>query len=175
MDLMEEHNIKQLKKLAERHDATFSGEFFQEVVAMNIRALLEANESIREAVRLGHQGGSHQRKKKADAERRLSDAMTERELHKFRPGCNLGHDAQDDFGKGYEMLEDGKRIRTFIHRTLLDSGAIHEDDLADQTTEADSRILPSMPTMLINGMLVPGETNTDDEDDGSPDRSDVDE
>jgi hypothetical protein len=28
MDLMKEHNIKQLKKLAERHDATFSGELF---------------------------------------------------------------------------------------------------------------------------------------------------
>jgi hypothetical protein len=59
MDLMEEHNIKQLKKLAEHRDATFSGEFFQDVIAMNIRALLKANESIQEAVRLGHQGGLH--------------------------------------------------------------------------------------------------------------------
>ena len=40
MDLMQEHNIKQLKKLSERQDATFSGEFFQEVVAMNIHTLL---------------------------------------------------------------------------------------------------------------------------------------
>jgi hypothetical protein len=46
MDLMEEHNIKEFKRLAEHQDATFSGEFFQEVVAMNIRALLKANKSI---------------------------------------------------------------------------------------------------------------------------------
>jgi len=46
MDLMQEHNIKQLKKLAERQDATFGGEFFQEVVAMNIRALLKANKTV---------------------------------------------------------------------------------------------------------------------------------
>ena len=64
MDLMEEHNIKQLKKLAEHCDATFSGEFFKDVIAMNICALLKANETIREAVHLGHQGVHIVRKKR---------------------------------------------------------------------------------------------------------------
>ena len=65
------------------------------------------------------------------------------------------------------MLEDGKRIQAFVYRTLLNSGAIHEDDSANQTTEANIRILPSMPTMLIDRMLIPGVMNTDDDDDGS--------
>jgi hypothetical protein len=83
MDLMQEHNIKQLKKLAERRDATFGGEFFQEVVAMNIQALLTANETVQAAVQLGDQGGSHWWKKKLAAEKRLSTAMKEHQLHKF--------------------------------------------------------------------------------------------
>jgi hypothetical protein len=69
MDLMEEHNIKQLKKLAECCDTTFSGQFFQDVIAMNICALLKANDSIQGAVCLGHQGGSHRQKKKVDAKK----------------------------------------------------------------------------------------------------------
>ena len=89
---------------------------------MNICALLEANESVQAAVHLRHQEGSHQRKKKVDAERWLSDAMIEWELHKFHPGCNLGHEVQDDFEKNYEMLENGKRIQAFVHRTLLAVG-----------------------------------------------------
>jgi hypothetical protein len=175
MDLMEEHNIKQLKKLAERRDATFSGEFFKDVIAMNIRALLKANETVREAVRLGHQGGSHRRKKKVGAEKRLADTMAQRELHKYRAGRHLGHEAQDDFDKGYEMLEDGKKIRGFVTRTMLDAGAIYEDDSADQTTERSGRMLPSMPNMLVNGMLVAGEMDGEDNEsgDGSDEGSDV--
>lgn len=59
MDLMQEHNIKQLKKQADRRDSTFGGNFFQEVVSMNNRATLQANETICSAVRLGAQGGTH--------------------------------------------------------------------------------------------------------------------
>jgi hypothetical protein len=110
MDLMEEHNIKQLKKLAERRDATFLSEFFKDVIAMNICALLKANKTIQEAVRLWHQGGSHRRKKKVGAEKQLADTMAQRELHKYHAGRHLGHEVQDDFDKGYKMLEDGKKI-----------------------------------------------------------------
>jgi hypothetical protein len=46
MDLMQEHNIKQLKKLAERQDAIFGRDSFQEVIATNIRALLKAYETV---------------------------------------------------------------------------------------------------------------------------------
>lgn len=64
-------------------------------------------------------------------------------------------------------MASGFKHLSIGHCWLLDSGAIHEDDSANQTTEANIRILPSMPTMLIDRMLIPGVMNTDDDDDGS--------
>jgi hypothetical protein len=97
--------------------------------------------------------------------------MTERKLYKHCPGHHLGHEAGDDFEKGYSMLEDGKKIQGFVTRTLLDSGAIYNDNSADQTTKLSGRMLPSMPNMLINGTLVAGEM--DDGEDGSDHELDV--
>jgi hypothetical protein len=139
MDLMQEHNIKQLKKMSDRRDVTFDGEFFQEVVAMNIRALFKANETVRTVVRLGGQGGSHRHKKKVAAEIRLSQAMSERELHKFRLGRTLAHRAQDDFEEGYAILGDGGKVKDFIKRTLLDAGSIYDHKVKTQWIEQHRR------------------------------------
>ena len=124
---------------------------------------------------LGIRGVNIIEKKKVDAEKRLADIMAQRELHKYRAGRHLRHEAQDDFDKNYEMLEDGKKIRGFVMRTMLDAGAIYEDDLANHTTERSGRMLPSMPNMLVNGMLVAGEMDDEDNEsgDGSDDGSDV--
>ena len=164
MDLMQEHNIKQLKKLLERRDATFAGEFFQDVVAMNIRALLKANETVRAAVRLGGQGSSHKRKKKIAAEQRLSATMNECELHKFRSGRTLAHRAQDDFDEGYVMLGEGRKVKEFIKRTLVDAGAIYDDMESDEAQGSDDRPSPPLPNMLVNGILVSGEEHDNDAD-----------
>lgn len=152
MDLMEEKNIKQLKKLAERRDATFGGSYFQDVIAMNVRALLKANESVRDAMRLGRKGGKHKRKAKEDAKRRLSTAMYERQMHKFRLGRTHGYAASDDHITGYELLGRG-RIKDFVTRTLLDSAAIHENDSMEHSPFITGQV-PLLPTMLINGDLV---------------------
>lgn len=168
MDLMQEHNIKQLKKLSDRRDATFSGDFFKDVVATNIRALLKANDSIRAAVRLGGQGGTHRRKKKIAAEKRLADAMRERELHKFRLGRTHGFQAQDDFAKGHEMLATGSKIKDFIRRTLVDASAIYDEDGqgsdAAQETEVDEapEHEHDVQNLLMPSIIVDGELVTDE-------------
>jgi hypothetical protein len=58
---------------------------------------------------------------------------------------------------------------------MLDAGAIYEDDSADHTTERSRKMLPSMPDMLVNRMLVAGEIDDEDNEsgDGSDDGSDV--
>ncbi|KAF7983685.1 hypothetical protein HWV62_19613 [Athelia sp. TMB] len=160
MDLMQEHNIKQLKKLAERRDSTFGGTFFQDVVSMNIRATLHANDTIRASVRLGAQGGTHRRRKKLAAEKRLANAMAEHELHKFRTGRTYGHKAKDNFSEGYNMLATGNKIKNFITRTMSDAGAIHDtegtaagDDEPEEPIEN-----PPLPGIIIDGKLVTGDT-----------------
>ncbi|GBE80138.1 hypothetical protein SCP_0213410 [Sparassis crispa] len=59
MDLLQEKNIKQLKKMSQRKDNPFGGEFFKNIVAMNIRAFLQAIVSMRDTVRLLRKGSSH--------------------------------------------------------------------------------------------------------------------
>lgn len=159
MDLMQEHNIKQLKKLADRRDSTFGGTFFQEVISMNIRATLHANDAVRAAVRLGSRGGVHPRRQKKAAEKRFGDAMTERELHRFRAGRTYGYTAHDDFAHGYNMLMMGTKIINFIARTMVDAGAIHDEEgAAAGDEEPEEHIdLPPTPGIIVDGVLVTGE------------------
>ncbi|KAJ7230881.1 hypothetical protein C8J57DRAFT_1730455 [Mycena rebaudengoi] len=116
MDQLQEHNIKQLKKVSERRDASFGQAFFKDVVAYNIRAFLKAGETMRFAVGLHKKGGSHTRPKKAAALKDLARVMHERQLHKFRAGRDLGHTAQNDFEEGYLKLLNGK-IKDFVKKT----------------------------------------------------------
>src|SRR5882724_6138933 len=44
LDLLQEKNIKRLKKMAQRRDADFGGSFFQEIVALNVRAFIQATD-----------------------------------------------------------------------------------------------------------------------------------
>ena len=46
MDLLQEKNIKQLKKMSQRQDATFGSDFFQEIIAVNIQAFLESKKTM---------------------------------------------------------------------------------------------------------------------------------
>lgn len=100
----------------------------------------------------------------------LSSAMQDRELHKFRAGPTLGHQAQDNFEEGFTKLRTGQKLKDFIQRALLDAGHIHDDEedieMATPDQDGPASELPR-PHVLVGGQLpvVGGETDeTDDED-----------
>ena len=156
MDLLQEKNIKRLKKMAQRHDADFGGTFFQEIVALNVRAFIQVTDTMKSAVQLAEKGGTHRRKKKVAAIKELAMEMQDRQLHRFRRGRTLGHKASDDFENGYLIFANIKRIPDFISRTLKDAGTIHRDGDMEPDSPDDFEDAP-MPNMVIGGSLVAGD------------------
>jgi len=165
LDLLQEKNIKQWKKMAQCRDADFGGPFFQQIVALNIQAFLQTTSSMRSAVKLAKTRASHRRTGKPAALNELMWNMEQQQLHCFRKGQSRGSAASDDFEAGYLALADGKKIKEFITRTLRDAGAIHGDgeDASDDSSDDDTEDAP-MPNMTIGGRLVASnEIDSDDE------------
>ena len=160
MDLLQEKNIKQLKKMVQRRDATFGGNFFQTIVALNIQAFLQVISSMRTMARLGDKGGTHRRQKKQAAMRELWRHMEEHGLHRFRAGHNQGHSTQDDFEAGYDRFDTTPRITDFISRTLRNAGAIHDsgDDIT-HTMPMDVQDDGPIPNVVVDGTLVISDEN----------------
>jgi hypothetical protein len=154
LDLLQEKNIKRLKKMAQRRDADFGGSFFQEIVALNVRAFIQATDSMNTAVCLTQKGGAHRRTKKMAAMKELATSMQNQQLHRFCEGRTWGYEASDDFEKGYSLLI--KKIPEFISRTLKDAGAIHADGDVDPDMPDNSDDAP-MPNMMLHGSLMAGD------------------
>lgn len=114
--------MKQLKEMSQQRDATFGGEFFRQVVSMNIRSFLGIRQVLRSAVSLDKRSQTHRRKKKVAAIREFTKEMEAQGLRKYRAGRYQGHTAVNDFSKGYAMMAKGSKIRDFIKRTLFDIG-----------------------------------------------------
>ncbi|KAJ7143535.1 hypothetical protein C8R43DRAFT_891527 [Mycena crocata] len=150
MDLLQEKNIKLLKKLSQRRDSSFGAAFYQEIISYNIRALSKSSETMQSAVGISRTGGRHRRAKKEAAMKELGTAMSERQLHKFRAGRDFGHRANDDFEAGYLKLSKGK-VKDFIKRTIADAGNLHGDD--DGVDESHSPAQVPFPNVVINGVL----------------------
>ncbi|TFY69112.1 hypothetical protein EVJ58_g610 [Rhodofomes roseus] len=176
MDLLQEKNIKQLKKMSQKRNADFGGEFFQDVIALNIRAFILATTSMKETVRLARTSSIHRRTVKQGALNELARNLTELELHKFCAGRASTHIPRNDFEAGYEQLEDGNKLRDFVKRTLRDAGAIHETDSESQGVVPDEaeasggngvRVDLPMPSMQINGLLVVADEDDSDKSDGA--------
>lgn len=100
MDLMQEKNIKQLKKMSQKRNATFGGTFFKQVVAVNIREYLAAMASTNAFVGLAKHGGTHRRSEKTAVTRQLARTLKERHVHEFCPGRETERLASDDFNAG---------------------------------------------------------------------------
>jgi hypothetical protein len=166
MDLMQEKNIKLLKKASERRDASFDDSFYQDVVSYNIRAFLKARETMKSAVGVGRTGGRHKRKQKEAAMKELAATMTERQLHKFRAGHDLGYNANDDFSAGYVKLSGGK-VKEFIKRTMADAGNIHGDDDGVEESRAPEQL--PLPNVVMDGLLYCGSDDSSDESSNSED------
>ncbi|THH04412.1 hypothetical protein EW146_g10186 [Bondarzewia mesenterica] len=169
MDLLQEKNIKQLKKMSQKRNTPFGGAFFKAIIAVNIRAFLEAITTMKTSVRLVRTGASHRRTAKTAAAKELTRNMAEQGLHKFRAGRQLGRVAQDDFEMGYLRFQKTSRILDFIERTIRDAGAIHADGDEAVVNAGDIALNPAIPTvvpnMVINGsLIVPDEEDLAEED-----------
>lgn len=160
MDLMQEHNIKLLKKASRRRDASFGDSFYQDIVSYNIRAFSKAGETLKSAVGIGRTGGKHRRQKKEAAMKELSTAMDERQPHKFRAGRDFGHAASDDFTAGFLKLSGGK-VKAFTKRTIADAGNIHGDDEGVEESQSPDQI--PLPNVVVDGLLYCGGNNSSDE------------
>ncbi|GJE92463.1 hypothetical protein PsYK624_086170 [Phanerochaete sordida] len=183
LDLLQEHGNRQLKKLTNDRAAPFGSAHFKNIISYNIRYLLDVKDSLRDTLGLSSRSGSHKRKKKMVAMRRVSALMRERELHRFRQGRSLSPLAQDDFENGYRIFARTTRLRDFTTRTALDSVHVHdggndvemEDGTGTETAEGDvndddEAAAPPMPNMWLDGRLV-----QDEDDSGSDDEGDEDE
>lgn len=156
MDLMQEKNIKQLKKMSQKRNAMFGGTFFKQIVAVNIREYLEAIGRTNAFVGLVKRGSSHRRTEKPAVARQFARTLDERHLHKFCPGRETQHLAADNFDIGQQRLENTSRIRDFVERTILDAGAIHtSEDEVSHTGDITLNPTPvELPNMLVDGELV---------------------
>lgn len=156
MDLMQEKNIKQLKKMSQKRNAMFGGGFFKQIVAVNIREFIEAIGRTNAFVGLAKRGSSHKRTEKPAVARQFARTLDERHIHKFCSGRETQRLASDDFDAGQRRLENTSRIKDFIERTILDAGAIHTPE--DEVPQAhDINLNPApveLPNMLVDGELV---------------------
>ena len=161
MDLLQEKNIKQLKKMLQCQDTTFGSDFFQEIIAINIQAFLESKKTMQRVFQLSDLSENHIHIKKEASLKELLRNMGESALHKFCAGRTQGHVAQDDLMEGLRCLTDTSPINDFIECTLQDAGAIHDETIQDGISEP-FRSTPDMPNMLINGSLVLGDEFSSD-------------
>jgi hypothetical protein len=58
------------------------------------------------------------------------------------------------------MLGKGHKVKDFVKRILADAGAMYEDPSVDQTQDKSS---PPMLNMLIDGLLVAGEDDGEED------------
>ncbi|KAJ7588078.1 hypothetical protein C8J56DRAFT_785967 [Mycena floridula] len=179
MDLLQEHNIKQLKKMAERRNAEFNDPFFRDIISYNIRAFLEIIDSMKTSAQLNATSKLHTQKKKVSTLKSILRSNKDTSVHKFCAGRDLGHLAQDDFQAGHIMLGEGKKLKEFLDRTARDMGNIYEGDGAEQAEEVieeeqdDDDQGPPLRNMMLDGRLVSGQGFEDDESDSDDSASEA--
>ncbi|THH01002.1 hypothetical protein EW026_g1593 [Hermanssonia centrifuga] len=143
MDLLQEHNIKQLKVMSNERVSSFGSNYFKNVIAYNVRNFLEVKELLQVATGLAKKNGAHRRKKKVIGLKLLAQTMREHQLHRYREGRTYGHVAKDDFATGYCTLDGTTRISDFVKRTSTDTSDVHgidEDSSMDEPGEGDDEI-----------------------------------
>ncbi|KAI0309531.1 hypothetical protein OF83DRAFT_1071913 [Amylostereum chailletii] len=175
MDLLQEKNIKRLKQMSQRRDASFGGDFFKNIVALNIRAFLLSTQSMKSAVQLGAKSEVHRSKRCAAALNEGSKKMAAAQIHKFCEGRSAGRRAQDDFATGFQKFKSGTRIQDFIERTIRDAGDLHGADATDVAVDdaveraEGENSQGVLPNMIVDGVLVAADDWDDDEQDTNDD------
>jgi hypothetical protein len=160
-DLMQEHNIRLLKKMAQRRDAEFRGHFFSEVISRNIRAFINLKRFLPESVGLKKMSEMHGTARTKTIARVLENAHKSHSPHIFRAGRSFGFKARDDFSRGFQLLREGK-LDVFVKRTTQDPLAVQGDSDTDcgelDLTEEEEDSVPRQtvfPTVFSDeGALV---------------------
>jgi hypothetical protein len=107
-DLMQEHNICLLKKMAQHHDAEFGGHFFSEVIFRNIRAFVNLKRFLLESVGLKKMSETHSTAQTKTINRVLENAHKLHSPHIFRAGRSFRFKAHNDFSRGFQLLREDK-------------------------------------------------------------------
>lgn len=173
-DLMQEHNVRLLKKMAQRRDAEFGGPFFSEIIARNIRAFMSLKRFLPDSLRLGKMSETHGTAKALTVSRMVDDASKLHAPHIFRAGRSFGFKARDDYQAGYRLLLGGK-LDAFLQRTIRDPLAVQGTDDSDCGTldlpEEEEDRLPRQPVypaiVSEDGNLMSLEENRVEEDEES--------
>ncbi|KAF8598632.1 hypothetical protein BDV93DRAFT_609737 [Ceratobasidium sp. AG-I] len=163
MDLMQEHNIRELKDKSQRRDEDFEGEFFQKVVSRNIRWFTRVQSAVNKSVGLKNRSATHGHQRRADAATRLRTSLTTERVHTFIPGRSYDWTARDNLAIGYNSMPD--KISRFLSRTTSDPGAHGFDDDEIEEGEAGVPMQESfdvqLPPMVDGTRLVIDEAEDD--------------
>ncbi|QRV85551.1 hypothetical protein RhiJN_27619 [Ceratobasidium sp. AG-Ba] len=166
MDLMQEHNIRELKNKSQRRDEDFEGSFFQKVVSRNTRWLTQIRLTINREVKLEDRSTLHGRAKRSSTLNRLRTMLSTEEVHAFSPGRSFGWLAQDDLTVGRGLMP--AKVSLFLRRMLAtdpDVPILHVPDNeaesdkldADENHEIEEPFDAPLPPMVMDGQLVLGE------------------
>ncbi|KAG8793903.1 hypothetical protein FRC12_001205 [Ceratobasidium sp. 428] len=171
MDLMQEHHIRELKTKSQRRDEDFSGEFFQDVVARNVRWFSDIQSAVNLAVGLQDRSAHHSNTKRDGAANRLRIALEQGRIHTFMPGRSHGWVAKDNFVDGIERMPH--KLARFLRRSANGHLGVDPDDMdtvGDEMDEFQSTDVqedmfsqPPLPPMVIDGQLVPGDMELDEQ------------
>ncbi|KAG9093364.1 hypothetical protein FRC06_011545 [Ceratobasidium sp. 370] len=180
MDLMQEHNIRELKEKSQRRDQDFNGEFFKNIISRNVRWFTQIKSVVNKSVGLQDRSSVHGSAKRRGTAEQLRAALERNRTHYFVPGRSYGWMAQDDFMAGYVRLPD--RLARFLHQSVVvdpsdgpevptgvaenvaDAEAEQEVDPMPDRLEGSGElegldeqgVLP-LPAMVIGGRFIAGD------------------
>ncbi|CUA74737.1 Transmembrane protein 245 [Mus musculus] [Rhizoctonia solani] len=190
MDLMQEHNIRELKDKAQRRDTDFESSFFQHVISRNIRWFAATRSSVTKALHDGKDNRSttHSKSDNSDAITLLLASLELERVHSFVPGRSHGWLSRDNRSEGRRLMPT--KLQHFLHRTTQTASETSADDPVDpaENTEDEAtndplvdidelpydNMEPLAPGMIIDGRYIPGDIEEPDLDEiGDLVRSDL--
>ncbi|KAG8730374.1 hypothetical protein FRC11_006856 [Ceratobasidium sp. 423] len=180
MDLMQEHNIRELKSKSQRRDEDFSGTFFQKVVSRNVRMFTRVRSAVSIGLNLHERGSAHHTKKRQGIADQLRRSLERKETHYYIPGRTFGWVANDDFMNGIEAMP--AKLSRFLRKSNDTMHATETVDASNTSNEShlntpnrpsspdrfddlegiDENVFPApqelpLPTIISEGQLVPGD------------------
>lgn len=112
-DWLQEDYNKWLEEMVEHKGGEFDDHFYRHTLAPNVRHFLRMKDVIQSAFNLKPRSKTHGAPHLRHEFQQLLRMHREDELHSYRPGRTMGHEATNFFARGYERLDSG-RIQEFI-------------------------------------------------------------
>ncbi|KAF8596322.1 hypothetical protein BDV93DRAFT_572129 [Ceratobasidium sp. AG-I] len=163
MDLMQEHNIRELKDKSQKRDEDFDSPSFQHIVSRNVRWFSQVRSVVNSAVDLHDRSSAHGSKQSEGAANRLRTSLEREHVHYFIAGRSFGWTAKDNFMDGYDRMP--AKLARFLRRNI--GSELDLDDLEDseplfdetntQLLEMESAPEIPAPSMFVAGQFLPGD------------------